>query len=154
VHAGYHFTSDKKMRMEAGLERLTRVVEYAEKKHALIKRAARGRRGSCLWTRACGPVPVDPCLWTRACGPVPVDPCLWTHRGERHGEPLTVPPGADRALRPSPRSVHGAGEGFEAVPPSPALRERQPARRARTTLGENLASVGGGRAGQLRATRK
>jgi hypothetical protein len=36
VHAGYHFTSDKEMRMEAGLERLTRVVEYAEKKHALI----------------------------------------------------------------------------------------------------------------------
>jgi sugar phosphate isomerase/epimerase len=36
VHAGYHFTSDKEMRMEAGLERLKRVVEYAEKKHALI----------------------------------------------------------------------------------------------------------------------
>jgi hypothetical protein len=45
------------MRMEAGLERLTRVVEYAEKKHALIKRAASGRRGRCLvWIRACGPV--------------------------------------------------------------------------------------------------
>jgi sugar phosphate isomerase/epimerase len=36
VHAGYHFTSDKEMRMEAGLERLKRVVDYAEKKHALI----------------------------------------------------------------------------------------------------------------------
>lgn len=31
VHAGYHFTSDVKMRMEAGLERLKRLVEYAEK---------------------------------------------------------------------------------------------------------------------------
>jgi sugar phosphate isomerase/epimerase len=36
VHAGYHFTSDKEMRMEAGLERLKRLVDYAEKKHALI----------------------------------------------------------------------------------------------------------------------
>ncbi len=36
VHAGYHFTSDKKMRMEAGLERLKRVADYAEKKGALI----------------------------------------------------------------------------------------------------------------------
>src|SRR6266446_3646270 len=36
VHAGYHFTSDKEMRMEAGLERLKRVVDYAEKKDALI----------------------------------------------------------------------------------------------------------------------
>jgi sugar phosphate isomerase/epimerase len=31
VHAGYHFTSDKEMRMAAGLERLKRVVEYARK---------------------------------------------------------------------------------------------------------------------------
>ena len=36
VHAGYHFTSDKKMRMEAGLERLKRIAAYAEKKGALI----------------------------------------------------------------------------------------------------------------------
>ena len=36
VHAGYHFTSDKEMRMTAGLERLKRVVDYAEKKNALI----------------------------------------------------------------------------------------------------------------------
>jgi len=36
MHAGYHFTSDKKMRMEAGLERLKRVVDYAEKKGALV----------------------------------------------------------------------------------------------------------------------
>ncbi|HEY7385159.1 MAG TPA: sugar phosphate isomerase/epimerase family protein [Beijerinckiaceae bacterium] len=31
VHAGYHFTSDKKMRMEAGLERLKRLSGQAEK---------------------------------------------------------------------------------------------------------------------------
>jgi hydroxypyruvate isomerase len=31
VHAGYHFTSDVKMRMEAGLERLKRLSGYAEK---------------------------------------------------------------------------------------------------------------------------
>jgi sugar phosphate isomerase/epimerase len=31
VHAGYHFTSDVKMRMEAGLERLKRLCDYAEK---------------------------------------------------------------------------------------------------------------------------
>ncbi|MCC2689614.1 MAG: hypothetical protein K0S21_2417, partial [Rhizobiaceae bacterium] len=31
VHAGYHFTSDVKMRMEAGLERLKRVSDYAGK---------------------------------------------------------------------------------------------------------------------------
>lgn len=31
VHAGYHFTSDVKMRMEAGLERLKRVSDHAEK---------------------------------------------------------------------------------------------------------------------------
>jgi sugar phosphate isomerase/epimerase len=36
VHAGYHFGNDKKMRMEAGLERLRRVAAYAEKKGALI----------------------------------------------------------------------------------------------------------------------
>ena len=36
VHGGYHFTSDKKMRMEAGLERLKRTVAYAEKKGARI----------------------------------------------------------------------------------------------------------------------
>lgn len=36
VHAGYHFASDKKMRMAAGLERLQRIVDYAEQKHALI----------------------------------------------------------------------------------------------------------------------
>jgi endonuclease IV len=27
VHAGYHFTSDKKLRMDAGLERLKRLVD-------------------------------------------------------------------------------------------------------------------------------
>jgi sugar phosphate isomerase/epimerase len=36
VHAGYHFSSDKPLRMQAGLERLKRVVAYAEKKGALI----------------------------------------------------------------------------------------------------------------------
>lgn len=36
VHAGYHFTSDKEVRMAAGLERLKRIVDYAEKKGALI----------------------------------------------------------------------------------------------------------------------
>jgi sugar phosphate isomerase/epimerase len=36
VHAGYHFTSDKGMRMTAGLERLKRIVDYAEKRNALI----------------------------------------------------------------------------------------------------------------------
>ena len=36
VHAGYHFTSDKNLRMEAGLERLKRLVDYAEQKNALI----------------------------------------------------------------------------------------------------------------------
>lgn len=35
VHAGYHF-GDKKMRMEAGLERLQRIADYAEKKRARI----------------------------------------------------------------------------------------------------------------------
>jgi sugar phosphate isomerase/epimerase len=36
VHGGYHFTSDKEMRMEAGLDRLKRLVAYAEKKGARI----------------------------------------------------------------------------------------------------------------------
>jgi sugar phosphate isomerase/epimerase len=36
VHAGYHFTSDKEMRIAAGLERLKRVVDYAEKRNALL----------------------------------------------------------------------------------------------------------------------
>lgn len=36
VHAGYFFGSDKKMRMEAGLERLKRIAAYAEKKKARI----------------------------------------------------------------------------------------------------------------------
>jgi sugar phosphate isomerase/epimerase len=36
VHAGYHFTSDKEMRMGAGLDRLKRIVEEAEKKGALL----------------------------------------------------------------------------------------------------------------------
>ena len=36
VHAGYHFSSDRKMRMEAGLERLKRIAAYAEKKGARI----------------------------------------------------------------------------------------------------------------------
>ena len=36
VHAGYHFTSDKKMRMAAGKERLKRIADHAEKKKAVI----------------------------------------------------------------------------------------------------------------------
>ena len=36
VHAGYHFTKDKQARMEAGKERLKRVVAHAEKKKALV----------------------------------------------------------------------------------------------------------------------
>lgn len=36
VHAGYHFTSDKALRMDAGKERLRRLADYAEKKKALI----------------------------------------------------------------------------------------------------------------------
>lgn len=36
VHAGYHFTKDKETRMKAGLERLKRVADYAEKKKARI----------------------------------------------------------------------------------------------------------------------
>ena len=31
VHAGFHFTKDRKMRIDAGLERLKRMSEYAEK---------------------------------------------------------------------------------------------------------------------------
>jgi len=36
VHAGYHFTKDKDARMKAGLERLNRIADYAEKKKARI----------------------------------------------------------------------------------------------------------------------
>lgn len=36
VHAGYHFTNDKETRMKAGLERLKRIADYAEKKKALL----------------------------------------------------------------------------------------------------------------------
>lgn len=36
VHAGYHFTSDIKMRIDAGRERLQRMTEYAEKKGAVL----------------------------------------------------------------------------------------------------------------------
>ncbi len=36
VHAGYHFGKDKEMRMQAGLERLQRVIAYAEKKKVLV----------------------------------------------------------------------------------------------------------------------
>ena len=36
VHAGYHFTSDLEMRMEAGCARLQRMVDYAEKKGAVL----------------------------------------------------------------------------------------------------------------------
>ncbi|WP_159992211.1 sugar phosphate isomerase/epimerase [Roseomonas sp. 18066] len=36
VHAGYHFTADVKMRMEAGLDRLQRMVAHAEKHGALL----------------------------------------------------------------------------------------------------------------------
>jgi sugar phosphate isomerase/epimerase len=36
VHAGFHFTSDKDMRMQAGRERLKRLVAYAEGKGPLI----------------------------------------------------------------------------------------------------------------------
>jgi sugar phosphate isomerase/epimerase len=36
VHAGYHFTSDPEMRMQAGLDRLKRMVEYAETRKALL----------------------------------------------------------------------------------------------------------------------
>jgi len=36
VHAGYHFTKDKEVRMKAGLERLSRIADYAEKKNVRI----------------------------------------------------------------------------------------------------------------------
>jgi len=36
LHAGYHFTKDKALRMKAGRERLQRVVAHAEKKKALV----------------------------------------------------------------------------------------------------------------------
>jgi sugar phosphate isomerase/epimerase len=36
VHAGYHFTSDVKLRMETALERLKRMVAYAEERGALL----------------------------------------------------------------------------------------------------------------------
>lgn len=36
VHAGYHFTADRRMRMEAGLSRLQRMVEHAERRGALL----------------------------------------------------------------------------------------------------------------------
>ena len=36
MHAGFHFTSDRAQRMAAGLERLQRIVAYAERKGALI----------------------------------------------------------------------------------------------------------------------
>jgi len=36
MHAGYHFTRDKQARMDAGKERLKRVVAHAEKKKALV----------------------------------------------------------------------------------------------------------------------
>ena len=36
VHAGYHFTRDKSQRMEAGLERIKRVLAYAERAGAML----------------------------------------------------------------------------------------------------------------------
>lgn len=36
VHAGFHFTSDVQQRMQAGLERLQRMADYAETKGALL----------------------------------------------------------------------------------------------------------------------
>jgi sugar phosphate isomerase/epimerase len=36
MHAGFHFTSDREERMQAGLERLRRIALYAERKGALI----------------------------------------------------------------------------------------------------------------------
>ena len=36
MHAGYHFTKDKEMRMAAGKARLQHIVSYAEKKKALV----------------------------------------------------------------------------------------------------------------------
>ena len=36
MHAGFHFTSDREQRMQTGLERLMRIVAYAERKGALV----------------------------------------------------------------------------------------------------------------------
>src|SRR5205823_2968341 len=36
MHAGFHFTSDKEQRMQAGRERLRRVVDYAERQGTLV----------------------------------------------------------------------------------------------------------------------
>jgi len=36
VHAGYHFTADKELRIEAGLERLKRLVDYAERRQVVL----------------------------------------------------------------------------------------------------------------------
>ena len=36
MHAGYHFTKDKQARMQAGKERLKKIVAHAEKKKALV----------------------------------------------------------------------------------------------------------------------
>lgn len=36
MHAGFHFSSDKEMRMQAGLERLQRIVAHAERHGALV----------------------------------------------------------------------------------------------------------------------
>lgn len=36
VHAGFHFTSDIDMRIQAGCDRLQRITEYAEKKNAVL----------------------------------------------------------------------------------------------------------------------
>jgi sugar phosphate isomerase/epimerase len=36
VHAGYHFTKDKERRMKAGLERLKRLADYAERRNARL----------------------------------------------------------------------------------------------------------------------
>ena len=37
VHAGYHFTADRRPRMEAALERLKRAADYAERRGALLR---------------------------------------------------------------------------------------------------------------------
>src|SRR5258708_25441928 len=36
VHAGFHFPSDREQRMQAGRERLRRVVDYAQRKGARV----------------------------------------------------------------------------------------------------------------------
>lgn len=36
VHGGYHFTSDRKLRMQASIERLQRIGDYAEKQGVLL----------------------------------------------------------------------------------------------------------------------